>query len=138
MMYEQVHPTSSWNDFKRRLDVDRRCFIFSHRLLPGEPLVILHTALGDHLRANMQVQSFYNFIFDLITSLSSKRRVIKLLNSKVQLLYYVCLYIRSFYSYLLQISVEKHPTLLLPVVVENFKDYFVGGRWKFVGLLCLL
>lgn len=63
MMYEQVHPTSSWNDFKRRLDVDRRCFIFSHRLLPGEPLVILHTALGDHLRANMQgihVQSSMN------------------------------------------------------------------------------
>eukprot|EP00794_Sanderia_malayensis_P000358 gene358-991_t len=54
MNYEQVHPTRGWDDFKRRLDNDRRCFIFTHRLLPGEPLVILHCALGDHLRTNME------------------------------------------------------------------------------------
>ncbi|XP_065056845.1 malonyl-CoA decarboxylase, mitochondrial-like [Rhopilema esculentum] len=54
MAYEQVHPTTGWDDFKRRLNEDRRCFIFTHRLLPGEPLVILHTALGDHLRFNME------------------------------------------------------------------------------------
>ena len=56
MAYEQVHPTKGWDDFKRRLNEDRRCFIFTHRLLPGEPLVILHTALGDHLRFNMEVK----------------------------------------------------------------------------------
>lgn len=54
MEYEQVHPTRDWDEFKRRLQEDRRCFIFTHRLLPGEPLVILHTALGDHLRSNME------------------------------------------------------------------------------------
>ena len=55
MEYEQVHPTRGWDEFKRRLNEDRRCFVFTHRLLPGEPLVILHTALGDHLRDNMEV-----------------------------------------------------------------------------------
>lgn len=59
MEYEQVHPTRGWDEFKRRLKEDRRCFIFTHRLLPGEPLVILHTALGDHLRFNMKVSCFH-------------------------------------------------------------------------------
>ena len=63
MEYEQVHPTKSWEDFKRRLNEDRRVFIFTHRLLPGEPLVILHTALGDHLRFNMEV---HLYIFALL------------------------------------------------------------------------
>lgn len=39
---------SSWSDLRRRLDpADRRVFAFMHPCLPGEPLVILHTALMD-------------------------------------------------------------------------------------------
>ena len=53
--YEQVHPVNSWDEMKRRLGGDRRCFIFTHRLLPGEPLVILHVALGNSIASAMQV-----------------------------------------------------------------------------------
>ncbi len=36
-----------WADLKRRLDRgDRRCFAFVHPCMPGEPLVLLHTALA--------------------------------------------------------------------------------------------
>ena len=67
MEYEQVHPTKGWEDFKRRLNEDRRVFIFTHRLLPGEPLVILHTALGDHLRFNMEVDLYIFGLFLFVT-----------------------------------------------------------------------
>jgi hypothetical protein len=47
MQYEAVQPISSWDQLKRRLCLsDRRVFSLTHPCLPGEPLVILHTALA--------------------------------------------------------------------------------------------
>ncbi|KAG1663573.1 hypothetical protein FOA52_013193 [Chlamydomonas sp. UWO 241] len=47
MQYEAVHPMSGWQDLKRRLSpTDRRVYAFMHACLPGEPLVLLHTALS--------------------------------------------------------------------------------------------
>lgn len=45
--YEAVHPMTGWVDLKRRLSpYDRRVYTFTHACLPGEPLVVLHTALA--------------------------------------------------------------------------------------------
>ena len=43
--YEAVHPISSWNDIKKRVGNNRRCFVYTHPSMPGEPVVILHVAL---------------------------------------------------------------------------------------------
>jgi hypothetical protein len=41
-------------ELQRRLQQsDRRVFAFMHPSLPGEPLVVLHTAITDHIPANM-------------------------------------------------------------------------------------
>lgn len=46
LQYEAVHPMSGWPDLRQRLDShDRRVYAFVHPCLPGEPLVVLHTAL---------------------------------------------------------------------------------------------
>ena len=37
--YEAVHEIKGWDDLRRRLAPDRRCFAFFHPALPGEPLV---------------------------------------------------------------------------------------------------
>eukprot|EP00887_Chlorella_sp_A99_P007327 scaffold2.g7327.t1 len=47
---EAVHAYSGWEDLRRRLDpATRRAFAFFHPAMPGEPLVVLHTALVDHV-----------------------------------------------------------------------------------------
>ncbi len=43
--YEAVHEIDGWEDLRRRLAPDRRCFAFFHRALPGEPLVFVEVAL---------------------------------------------------------------------------------------------
>jgi len=45
--YEAVHPISSWTDIKKRIGNHRRCFVYTHPSMPGEPMVILHVALTD-------------------------------------------------------------------------------------------
>lgn len=47
--YEAVHPVRSWADIKRRVGPYRRCFVFTHSSMPGEPLVVLHTALCSNI-----------------------------------------------------------------------------------------
>ncbi|PNH05568.1 Malonyl-CoA decarboxylase, mitochondrial [Tetrabaena socialis] len=42
-----VHPLHSWEELRRRLGPRRRVFAFTHPSMPGEPLVVLHTALLD-------------------------------------------------------------------------------------------
>lgn len=42
--YEAVHPVKSWVDLKRRVGPRRRCFVYTHSSMPGEPIVVLHTA----------------------------------------------------------------------------------------------
>ncbi|XP_046418541.1 malonyl-CoA decarboxylase, mitochondrial-like [Neodiprion fabricii] len=43
--YEMIHPIKNWTDLKRRVGPYRRCYVFTHRAMPREPLVVLHTAL---------------------------------------------------------------------------------------------
>jgi len=43
--YEAVHPIVNWSDIKARVGHYRRCFVYTHPSMPGEPMVILHVAL---------------------------------------------------------------------------------------------
>ena len=43
--YESVHALTGWDDLRRRLKPDRRCFAFFHPALEGEPLIFLEVAL---------------------------------------------------------------------------------------------
>lgn len=43
--YDTVHEIQSWDDLRRRLAPDRRCFAFFHPALPAEPLIFLEVAL---------------------------------------------------------------------------------------------
>lgn len=43
--YEAVHEIHGWDDLRRRLDRDRRCFAFFHPALPDEPLIFVEVAL---------------------------------------------------------------------------------------------
>ena len=43
--YEAVHPFKGWDDLRRRLGPDRRCFAFFHPALPDEPLIFVQVAL---------------------------------------------------------------------------------------------
>ena len=42
---EAVHEIRGWNDLRRRLQGDRRCFAFFHPALPDEPLIFVEVAL---------------------------------------------------------------------------------------------
>lgn len=43
--YEAVHSIKGWDDLRRRLASDRRCFGFFHPALPDEPLIFVQVAL---------------------------------------------------------------------------------------------
>lgn len=43
--YESVHAIRDWNDLRRRLMDDRRCFAFFHPALPYVPLIFVEVAL---------------------------------------------------------------------------------------------
>ena len=43
--YEAVHEIAGWDDLRRRLESDRRCFAFFHPALPDEPLIFVEVAL---------------------------------------------------------------------------------------------
>jgi malonyl-CoA decarboxylase len=43
--YEAVHEIAGWDDLRRRLAADRRCFAFFHAALPHEPLIFIEVAL---------------------------------------------------------------------------------------------
>ena len=45
ILHEAVHEIDGWNDLRRRLMPDRRCFAFFHPQLPGEPLILVEVAL---------------------------------------------------------------------------------------------
>src|SRR3979490_1754658 len=47
--YEAVHAIKGWDDLRRRLAPDRRCFAFFHPALPGEPLIFVEVALVEGL-----------------------------------------------------------------------------------------
>ncbi len=43
--HEAVHAIDGWDDLRRRLAADRRCFAFFHPQLPDEPLIFVEVAL---------------------------------------------------------------------------------------------
>ena len=52
--YEAVHEIQGWDDLRRRLAPDRRCFAFFHPSLPGEPLIFVEVALVTGLAGSMR------------------------------------------------------------------------------------
>jgi malonyl-CoA decarboxylase len=52
--YEAVHEIRGWDDLRRRLMPDRRCFAFFHPALPGEPLIFVEVALVQGLAVAVQ------------------------------------------------------------------------------------
>ena len=52
--YEAVHEIAGWEDLRRRLGPDRRCFGFFHPALPGEPLIFVEVALTEGLATAVQ------------------------------------------------------------------------------------
>jgi malonyl-CoA decarboxylase len=52
--HEAVHEIQGWDDLRRRLAADRRCFGFFHPALPGEPLIFVEVALVEGLAAAVQ------------------------------------------------------------------------------------
>src|ERR1700719_13864 len=52
--YEAVHEIKGWDDLRRRLAPDRRCFAFFHPALPGEPLIFVEVALVEGLATSMR------------------------------------------------------------------------------------
>jgi len=45
IQYESVHESQGWNDLRRRLADDRRCFGYFHPMMPDEPLIFVEVAL---------------------------------------------------------------------------------------------
>ena len=45
IQHEAVHEIDGWNDLRRRLQPDRRCFAFMPPVLAGEPLIFVEVAL---------------------------------------------------------------------------------------------
>ena len=52
--YEAVHEIQGWDDLRRRLAPDRRCFGFFHPALPDEPLIFVEVALVSGLANSVQ------------------------------------------------------------------------------------
>ncbi len=52
--YEAVHAIDGWDDLKKRLDSDRRCFAYFHPRMPHEPLIFVEVALVNGLADNIQ------------------------------------------------------------------------------------
>ncbi len=53
--HESVHAIDGWDELRRRLQPDRRCFAFFHRQLPGEPLIFVEVALVPALATDVGV-----------------------------------------------------------------------------------
>jgi malonyl-CoA decarboxylase len=51
--YEAVHEIRGWDDLRRRLAPDRRCFAFFHPALPEEPLIFVEVALCQGLASKI-------------------------------------------------------------------------------------
>ena len=52
--YEAVHEMNGWDDLRRRLADDRRCFAFFHPALEDEPLIFVEVALVKGLATAVQ------------------------------------------------------------------------------------
>lgn len=54
IQYEAVHSIENWDDLKRRLVVDRRCFAYFHPALEDEPLIFVEVALTKGMASSIQ------------------------------------------------------------------------------------
>jgi malonyl-CoA decarboxylase len=52
--YEAVHQIQGWDDLRRRLAADRRCYAFFHPALRDEPLIFIEAALTRRLAGDVQ------------------------------------------------------------------------------------
>jgi len=52
--YEAVHEIKGWNDLRRRLEADRRCYAFFHPALPEEPIIFIEAALTQGMSDKVQ------------------------------------------------------------------------------------
>ena len=52
--HEAVHQIHGWDDLRRRLAPDRRCFAFFHPALPDEPLIFVEIALCHGLASKIE------------------------------------------------------------------------------------
>jgi malonyl-CoA decarboxylase len=52
--HEAVHEIDGWDDLRRRLQPDRRCFAFFHPQLPEEPLIFVEVALLPQIPAAIE------------------------------------------------------------------------------------
>ena len=53
IQHEAVHEIDGWDDLRRRLQPDRRCFAFFHPQLPDEPLIFVEVALLPEMAASI-------------------------------------------------------------------------------------
>ncbi len=51
--YESVHEIEGWDDLRRRLEMDRRCYGFFHPVMPYEPLIFVEVALTNNISTNV-------------------------------------------------------------------------------------
>ena len=47
--HDAVHEIKGWDDLRRRLEADRRCFAFFHPALPDQPLIFVEVALVEEM-----------------------------------------------------------------------------------------
>ena len=55
IQHESVHAIDGWDDLRRRLQPDRRCYAFFHPQLPDEPLIFVEVALVPSISTNVGV-----------------------------------------------------------------------------------
>ncbi len=52
--YEAVHAIESWDDLKRRLGPERRCYAFVHPGMPDDPLIFVEVALVKDIARHLE------------------------------------------------------------------------------------
>jgi len=55
ILYEAVHEITSWDDLRRRVSPDRRCYAYFHPQMPGVPLIFVEVAFAGNMADNVQV-----------------------------------------------------------------------------------
>ncbi|WP_416233019.1 malonyl-CoA decarboxylase domain-containing protein [Castellaniella sp.] len=55
IQYEAVHEIRSWDDMRRRVAADRRCYAFFHPRMSNVPLIFVEVALTEQMAADVQV-----------------------------------------------------------------------------------
>lgn len=55
ILYEAVHEIQSWDDLRRRVSPDRRCYAYFHPQMPDVPLIFVEVAFAGQMADNVQV-----------------------------------------------------------------------------------